>query len=111
MREAIDSIMARFISEGGFYQRDNGTFNPVATAWATLALITDPNINEMIHNISEETCFNPMPRRPHSHFKWSSKFILANLSRGTQLEESRRIRSRDRKGFRIYVIDFGKTLE
>ena len=48
MSVAIDSIMERRLREGGFSQRDDGTFNPMATAWSSLALISDPNKNEMV---------------------------------------------------------------
>jgi len=48
IRETIDSIMARRIGEGGFSQCDKGNFNPVATAWASLALVSDPQKNEMV---------------------------------------------------------------
>ena len=44
----MDKITARRTRNGGFSQREQTKFNPVATAWASLALITDSQNNEIV---------------------------------------------------------------
>ena len=50
VQKATESITARFIPNLGFSQREQGHFNPDATAWASLALSDNENYADMIND-------------------------------------------------------------